>query len=34
MIGRIEADEALQELQEQGWGEGSEAYREFQKGEY
>ena len=31
MLGRIEADEALQE---QGWGEGSEAYREFQKGEY
>lgn len=31
MLGRIVADEALQE---QGWGEGSEAYREFQKGEY
>lgn len=31
MLGRIVVDEALQE---QGWGEGSEAYREFQKGEY
>lgn len=31
MLGRIEVDEALQE---QGWGEGAEAYREFQKGEY
>lgn len=31
MLGRIEADE---ELQEQGWGEGSEAYKEYQKGEY
>lgn len=35
MIGRIEADEALQEaLQEQGWGEGSAAYKEYQEGEY
>ena len=31
MLGRIEADEALQE---QGWGEGSEVYEEYQKGEY
>ena len=31
MLGRIVADEALQE---QGWGEGSEAYKEYQKGEY
>jgi len=31
MLGRIEADEALQE---QGWGEGSAAYKEYQEGEY
>ena len=31
MLGRIEVDEALQE---QGWGEGAAAYKEYQKGEY